>query len=95
LGSQIEETESKKELGEMYSKQEQAIKIASEKPKWKSSLRGWLHHGGIMVAILGGVLIAGPFNIYAGNPEFDVIAQVLAGTSLIIIGILMFLLINE
>ena len=91
MGSQIEEVKSKKELDEMYSKQE----LAREKPKWIRFIRSMLHYGGIFVAIIGGLLIAGPFNIYAGNPDFDVIAQVLAGTSLIIIGILMFLFIEE
>ncbi len=94
MSSQTEEIESKKELDDMYSKQEHQIEIADQKPKWKKLLCSWLHYCGIIVAIIGTILAIGPFG-HAVYPRSDVTYQIMMGIILIIIGILMYLFIEE
>ena len=89
------ETKSKKELDDMYSKQEGQIETASKKPRWKKLVSSWLHYGGIIVAIIGVILAIGPFGVPGVYPSYDVTYQILIGITLIIIGLLMFIFIEE
>ena len=89
------ESKSKKELDGMYSIQERQIEIASKKPRWKKLVNSWLHYGGIIVAIMGAILAIGPYGVPGVYPSRDISYQILTGVALIIIGLLMFIFIEE